>query len=135
MNSDAIKMKAIQLKDAVVDAGASFKFFILFIILLFLSLSAYGFSHNFIKNQWWFSIAAIIILLFSLFLKFILNISTIYIVLFVLVAVSELLFLVNRFVGIVASSIVAAKFDLEHRLLQCCLFQFERLLRVGSFLD
>ena len=108
MNSDAIKMKAIQLKDAVVDAGASFKFFILFIILLFLSLSAYGFSHNFIKNQWWFSIAAIIILLFSLFLKFILNISTIYIVLFVLVAVSELLFLVNRFVGIVASSIVGS---------------------------
>lgn len=108
MNSDAIKMKAIQLKDAVVDAGASFKFFILFIILLFLSLSAYGFSHNFIKNQWWFSIAAIIILLFSLFLKFILNISTIYIVLFVLVAVSELLFLVNRFAGIVASSIVGS---------------------------
>ena len=101
-------MKAIQLKDAVVDAGASFKFFILFVILLFLSLSAYGFSHNFIKNQWWFSIAAIIILLFSLFLKFILNISTVYIVLFVLVAVSELLFLVNRFAGIVASSIVGS---------------------------
>jgi hypothetical protein len=108
MNSDAIKMKAIQLKDAVVDVGASFKFFILFVILLFLSLSAYGFSHNFIKNQWWFSIAAIIILLFSLFLKFVLNISTVYIVLFVLVAVSELLFLVNRFAGIVASSIVGS---------------------------
>ena len=101
-------MKAIQLKDAVVDAGASFKFFILFVILLFLSLSAYGFSHNFIKNQWWFSIAAIIILLFSFFLKFILNISTVYIGLFVLVAVSELLFLVNRFAGIVASSIVGS---------------------------
>ena len=108
MNSDAIKMKAIQLKDAVVDVGASFKFFILFVILLFLSVSAYGFSHNFIKNQWWFSIAAIIILLFSLFLKFILNISTIYIVLFVLVAVSELLFLVNRFAGIVMNSIVGS---------------------------
>ena len=108
MNSDAIKMKAIQLKDAVVDVGASFKFFILFVILLFLSLSAYGFSHNFIKNQWWFSIAAIIILLFSLFLKFILNISTIYIVLFVLVAVSELLFLVNRFAGIIMYSIVGS---------------------------
>lgn len=101
-------MKAIQLKDAVVDVGASFKFFILFVILLFLSVSAYGFSHNFIKNQWWFSIAAIIILLFSLFLKFILNISTIYIVLFVLVAVSELLFLVNRFAGIVMNSIVGS---------------------------
>ena len=108
MNSDAIKMKAIQLKDAVVDVGASFKFFILFVILLFLSVSAYGFSHNFIKNQWWFSIAAIIILLFSLFLKFILNISTIYIVLFVLVAVSELLFLVNRFAGIIMNSIVGS---------------------------
>ena len=108
MNSDAIKMKAIQLKDAAVSTGASFKYFILFIILLFLSLSAYGFSHNFIKNQWWFSIAAIIILLFSLFLKFVLNISTIYIVLFVLVAVSELLFLVNRFAGIVASSMTGS---------------------------
>jgi len=108
MNSDAIKMKAIQLKDAVVDVGASFKYFILFVILVFLSVSAYGLSHNFIKNQWWFSIAVVIVCMFSLFLKFILNISTLYIILFILIAMSELTFLVNRFAGIVMSSIVGS---------------------------
>ena len=108
MNSDAIKLKATQLKDAVVDVGASFKYFILFVILLFLSVSAYGLSHNFIKNQWWFSIAAVIIVLFSLFLKFILNISTLYILLFILVAMSELTFLVDRFAGIVMTSVAGS---------------------------
>jgi hypothetical protein len=106
MNSDAIKMKAIQLKDAALDVGASFKYFILFIILIVLSVSAYGINHNFIKSEWWFSIASVIIFLFSLFLKFILNISTIYIILFVLVAFSELTFLVDRFAGIVMTSLV-----------------------------
>jgi hypothetical protein len=108
MNSDAIKMKAIQLKDAVVDVGASFKFFILFIILIFLSISAYGLSHNFIQNKWWFYIAAVIIFIFSLFLKFILNISTLYILLFIFIAMSELTFLLDRFAGIVMSSIVGS---------------------------
>ncbi len=108
MNSDAIKMKAIQLKDTVIDIGAPFKYFILFIILIFLCISAYGITHNFIKNQWWFSIATVIILLLSLFLKYVVNISTIYIILFILVAVSELLFLVNQFAGIVASSITGS---------------------------
>jgi len=105
---DAAKIKAMQLKDSVVAFGSSFKYFILFIIVLFLCILAYGFSHNFIKNQWWFSIATVIILLFSLFLKYVLNISMIYILFFILVAVSELLFLVNRFAGIVASSITGS---------------------------
>jgi hypothetical protein len=108
MNSDAVKMKAIQLRDAVVDVGASFKYFILFVILVFLSVMAYGFSHHFINNQWWFSIAATMIFLFSLFLKFILNFSTLYIFLFILIAMSELTFLVNRFAGIVMSSVVGS---------------------------
>jgi hypothetical protein len=108
MNSDAIKLKAIQMKDAVVDVGVSFKYFILFIILVFLSISAYGLSHNFIKNQWWFSIAVVIISLFSLFLKFILNISTLYVLLFILVAVSELTFLVDRFAGIVMTVVTGS---------------------------
>jgi hypothetical protein len=107
MNSDAIKMKAIKLKDAAIDLGTSFKYFILFIILLFLCVSAYGLSHNFINNQWWFSIVTVIILLLSLFLKY-LNISMIYIILFLLLAVSELLFLVDRFAGIVAFSITGS---------------------------
>ncbi len=108
MNSDAVKLKAIQMKDAVVDVGVSFKYFILFIILVFLSVSAYGLSHNFIKNQWWFSIAVVIISLFSLFLKFILNISTLYVLLFILVAVSELTLLVDRFAGIVMTVVTGS---------------------------
>ena len=108
MNSDAIKLKAIQFKDAVVDVGSSFRYFILFIILVFLSISAYGLSHNFIKNQWWFSIVVVIISLFSLFLKFILNISTLYVLLFILVAVSELTFLVDRFAGIVMTVVTGS---------------------------
>lgn len=108
MNSDAVKLKAIQIKDAVVDVGVSFKYFILFIILVFLSVSAYGLSHNFIKNQWWFSIVIVIISLFSLFLKFILNISTLYVLLFILVAVSELTFLVDRFAGIVMTVVTGS---------------------------
>lgn len=90
------------------DIGASFKYFILFIILIFLSISAYGLSHNFIKNQWWFSIAAVIVFIFSLFLKFILNISTLYILMFILVAMSELTFLVDRFAGVVMSSVTGS---------------------------
>ena len=108
MNSDAIKLKAIQFKDAVVDVGSSFRYFILFIILIFLSISAYGLSHNFIKNQWWFSIVVVIISLFSLFLKFILNISTLYVLLFILVAVSELTFLVDRFAGILMTVVTGS---------------------------
>ena len=90
------------------DIGVSFKYFILFIILIFLSVSAYGLSHNFINNQWWFSITTVIVFIFSLFLKFILNISTLYILLFILVAMSELTFLVDRFAGVIMSSITGS---------------------------
>ena len=103
---DAFKMKAIKTKDAITDFGASYKFFILFITLIFLCVFAYGFSHNFIEKQWWFSGVLIFILLSAIFLKIIFNLSTIYIILYVLVAVSELLFLVNTLAGIVMSSIV-----------------------------
>ena len=104
MNSDAMKMKATQF----IDAAAGFKYFILFVILLFLSVMSYGFSHHFIANQWWFSFAVVMLFIFSLFLKFILNISTLYILLFILVAISELTFLVDRFAGIVMSSVAGS---------------------------
>ena len=103
MDIDAFKMK---LKDAVTDFGASYKFFIVFIALIFLCVFAYGFSHNFIDKQWWFSGALAFILLSAIFLKIVFNLSAIYIILYVLVAVSELLFLVNTLAGIVMSSIV-----------------------------
>jgi len=103
MDIDAFKMK---LKDAVTDFGASYKFFIVFIALIFLCIFAYGFSHNFIDKQWWFSGALAFILLSAVFLKIVFNLSAIYIILYVLVAVSELLFLVNTLAGIAMSSIV-----------------------------
>ena len=103
MDIDAFKMK---LKDAVTDFGASYKFFIVFIALIFLCVFAYGFSHNFIDKQWWFSGALAFILLSAVFLKIVFNLSAIYIILYVLVAVSELLFLVNTLAGIAMSSIV-----------------------------
>lgn len=104
MNSDA---DAIRRWKQFVD-GTSFKYFILFVFLLSLSVMAYGFSHNFIANQRWFSIAVVMLFIFSLFLKFILNISTIYIILFILVALSELLFLIDRFAGVIMFSIVGS---------------------------
>ena len=103
MNSDAIKMKAINAMQS-----ASFKYFILFVILLSLSIFAYGFSHNFIASQWGVSFSIVILVIFSLFLKFILNISTVYIILFVLVAFSELVFLVDRFAGVIMFSVVGS---------------------------
>ena len=103
MDIDAFKMK---LKDAVTDFGASYNFFIVFIALIFLCVFAYGFSHNFIDKQWWFSGALAFILLSAVFLKIVFNLSAIYIILYVLVAVSELLFLVNTLAGIAMSSIV-----------------------------
>ena len=106
MDIDAFKMKAIKTKDAVTDFGASYKFFIVFIALIFLCVFAYGFSHNFIEKQWWFSGVLIFILLSAVFLKIVFNLSAIYIILYVLLAVSELLFLVNTLAGIVMSSIV-----------------------------
>ena len=106
MDIDAFKMKAIKAKDAVTDFGASYKFFIVFIALIFLCVFAYGFSHNFIEKQWWFSGVLIFILLSAVFLKIVFNLSAIYIILYVLVAVSELLFLINTLAGIVMSSIV-----------------------------
>lgn len=103
MNSDAIKINVINAMQS-----ASFKYFIIFVILLSLSVMAYGFSHNFIASQWWVSFSIIILLIFSLFLKFILNISTIYIILFFLVALSEILFIVDRFTGVIMFSVVGS---------------------------
>lgn len=103
MNSDKIKINAMQSMQS-----ASFKYFILFVILISLSVMAYGFSHNFIASQWGFSFSIVILFIFSLFLKFILNISTIYIILFLLVAFSEILFIVDRFAGVIMFSVVGS---------------------------
>lgn len=103
MNSDAIKINVINAMQS-----ASFKYFIIFVILLSLSVMAYGFSHKFIASEWWVSFSIIILLIFSLFLKFILNISTIYIILFFLVALSEILFIVDRFTGVIMFSVVGS---------------------------
>lgn len=98
-------MNATQFKDTFI---VPFKSFIVFVILLSLSVMAYGFSHNFIASQWWVSFSIVILFIFSLFLKFILNISTIYIILFLLVAFSEILFIVDRFAGVIMFSVVGS---------------------------
>lgn len=106
MDRDALMMKAMKAKDSIVDFAAFYKFFTIFITLIVLCVLAYGFSHNFIDKQWWFSGALVFILLSAAFLKIVFNLSAIYIILYVLLAVSELLFLVNTLAGIVMSSIV-----------------------------
>lgn len=106
MDRNALMMKAMKAKDSIIDFAAFYKFFTIFITLIVLCVLAYGFSHNFIDKQWWFSGALAFILLSAVFLKIVFNLSAIYIILYVLVAVSELLFLVNTLAGIVMSSIV-----------------------------
>ena len=106
MDRDALMMKAMKAKDSIIDFAAFYKFFTIFITLIVLCVLAYGFSHNFIDKQWWFSGALVFILLSAAFLKIVFNLSAIYIILYVLLAVSELLFLVNTLAGIVMSSIV-----------------------------
>ena len=106
MDRNALMMKAMKAKDSIIDFAAFYKFFTIFITLIVLCVLAYGFSHNFIDKQWWFSGALAFILLSAVFLKIVFNLSAIYIILYVLVAVSELLFLINTLAGIVMSSIV-----------------------------
>jgi len=99
MDRDALIIKA---KSAITDFGA----FTILVALVILCILAYGYSHNFIKNQWWFSVALAFILFSAIFLKIILNLSAIYIILYVLLAVSSLLFLINTAAGIIMSSIL-----------------------------
>ena len=69
------------------------KYIILLIIILITSGISYSIIHNFIGNEWYFSICVILILAFAATLRFVINIPTIYVIIFILVSVLGLLFL------------------------------------------
>jgi hypothetical protein len=82
------------------------KYVILLIIILILSGISYGLIHNFIGNQWLFSVFLILIFAFAAMLRFVINISTIYVIIFLLTSISGLLFFINKLAGIIMSVIV-----------------------------
>ena len=82
------------------------KYVILLIIILIISGISYGYIHRFVGNEWLFSVFLILIFAFAAILRFILNIPTIYVIIFLLVSVSGLLFFVNKLAGIIMSVIV-----------------------------
>jgi hypothetical protein len=83
------------------------KYIILLICILIISGISYGYINKFIGNEWLFSVFLILIFAFAAILRFIINIPTIYVIIFLLVSVSGLLFLlVNKLAGIIMSTIV-----------------------------
>lgn len=82
-------------------------YFILFILISIISIILYGFIHKFIGNEWLFTVFLILIFAFAAVLRFVINIPTIYVIIFLLASVSGLLFLlVNKLAGIIMSTIV-----------------------------
>jgi hypothetical protein len=82
------------------------KYIILLIIISILSGISYGLIHNFIDNQWLFSVFLILIFAFAAMLRFVINIPTIYVIIFLLASISGLLFFINKLAGIIMSVIV-----------------------------
>jgi hypothetical protein len=82
-------------------------YFILFIFISIISIILYGLIHKFIGNEWLFTVFLILILAFAAVLRFVINLPTIYVIIFLLASVSGLLFLlVNKLAGIIMSTIV-----------------------------
>ena len=97
---------SLQLKQKISQNSQS-KYIIFLICILIISGISYGYIHKFIGNEWLFSVFLILIFAFAAILRFIINISTIYVIIFILVSVSGLLFLlVNKLAGIIMSIIV-----------------------------
>jgi hypothetical protein len=82
------------------------KYVVLLIIILILSGISYGLIHNFIGNQWLFSVFLLLIFAFAAMLRFVINTPSIYVIIFLLVSISGLLFFVNKLAGIIMSVIV-----------------------------
>lgn len=82
------------------------KYVVLLVIILILSGISYGLIHNFIGNQWLFLVLLILIFAFAAMLRFVINISTIYVIIFLLASTSGLLFFINKLAGIIMSVIV-----------------------------
>ena len=101
-----IKTDRLQLQQQV-SQNAQSKYIIFLICILIISGISYGLIHRFIGNEWLFSVFLLLIFAFAAILRFIINIPTIYVIIFLLVSVTGLLFLlVNKLAGIVMSIIV-----------------------------
>jgi hypothetical protein len=97
---------SLQIKQKI-SQNAQSKYIIFLICILIISGISYGYIHKFIGNEWLFSVFLILIFAFAAILRFIINISTIYVIIFILVSISGLLFLlVNKLAGIIMSTIV-----------------------------
>jgi len=83
-----------------------YTYVVILIIILIISGISYGLIHNFIKNQWLFPVLLILIFAFAAMLRFVINMSTIYVIIFLLASISGLLFFVNKLAGIIMSVIV-----------------------------
>ena len=82
------------------------KFFILLLFIILIYGIAYGLINNFIGNQWLFGIILILIFAVATVLRLVVNISTIYVIMFILISVSGLLFFINKLAGIIMSVFV-----------------------------
>ena len=83
-----------------------YKYVVILIIILILSGISYGLIHNFISNQWLFSVFLLLIFAFAAMLRFVINMPTIYVIIFLLASISGLLFFINKLAGIIMSVIV-----------------------------
>lgn len=100
------KTNYLQIKQNTLQNTQS-KYIIFLICILIISGISYGLIHRFIGNEWLFSVFLLLIFAFAAILRFIINIPTIYVIIFLLVSVTGLLFLlVNKLAGIVMSIIV-----------------------------
>jgi hypothetical protein len=101
-----ITTNSLQIKQKI-SQNAQSKYIIFLICILIFSVIIYGFINRFIGNEWLFSVFLILIFAFAAILRFVVNIPTIYVIIFLLVSVTGLLFLlVNKLAGIVMSIIV-----------------------------
>ena len=101
-----VRTTSLQLKQNILQNTQS-KYIIFLICILIISGISYGYINKFIGNEWLFSVFLLLIFAFAAILRFIINIPTIYVIIFILVSVTGLLFLlVNKLAGIVMSIIV-----------------------------
>ena len=101
-----VSTNSLQLKQKILQNTQS-KYIIFFICILIISGMSYGYINKFIGNEWLFSVFLILIFAFASILRFVINIPTIYVIIFILVSISGLLFLlVNKLAGIIMSIIV-----------------------------
>jgi len=102
MQSSQIVNNMKQVGSYIGNNSKYIKYFIL-LVLLILCGTTYGITHNFATTNWLFAVFAILLLACAGFIYVYFNISILYILIFILVCLSSLLFLINKIAGIVMS--------------------------------